>query len=204
MKSIIVGLVGPLGVGKTTVASWFQEKGYTVLSLSDPIRAEAKKLGLPLERQVFQDIGDRWRAKYGLDFLSKLLIAEIEKNPDYSYVVEGFRNPGEIKLFQTLPNFVLIGLNADPKVRFERVKARADSHDPDSWETFQKQEARDQGIGQPEHGQQVISSLELADFVIDTDKVQSEVFEQVEKVLEEYRNDPNKTIARRSQECSFC
>ncbi len=204
MTTIVVGLVGPIGVGKTTIANYLESTGFQKLKFSDPIKEETDRRKLTNTREAYQDIGDSLREKFGNDYISRSLHDKIKAKANKSFVVEGFRNPGEISIFQKLPNFVLVGLNADPKVRYERLKNRGEPHDPKTWEAFEKQEARDQGIGQPEYGQQVLASLELADFVIDTDKVQSEVNITIDKILKEFQNDPKRTISRRSQDCAFC
>ena len=204
MSRLTVGLVGPIGVGKTTIAEHFLHKGFKKLKFSDPIKEETDRRQLPHTRKVYQDVGDSLREKFGNDYISRSLIDKSKENGDTTFVVEGFRNPGEIRFFQKLPSFILIGLNADPKVRFERLKKRGESHDPKTWTEFRVQEDRDQGVGQPEYGQHILESLELADFVIDTDKVKSEVFKQVEKVLKEYQDEPDRTNTRRSAGCDFC
>ncbi|HSX57790.1 MAG TPA: AAA family ATPase [Candidatus Saccharimonadales bacterium] len=204
MKNLIVGLVGPIGVGKTRVSQHLEELGYKKLKFSDPLRVELAEKGIKVTRIALQDLGDSWRAKHSNDFLAKLLLKQIQEKPKDAFVVEGFRNPGEVKAFQKLPNFILIGLTADPKVRFERLKARSQSEDPQTWVEFEKQETRDQGIAQPENGQQVLKSLELADFLIDTDRVESEVNRSVEKAIMEFQKDVKRKNSRGPQECSFC
>jgi len=194
-----------LGSGKTTVADHLVLLGYRSLRFSQIIDREIEKRGLEKSRKVQQDIGDQFREKFGASHIGKLLVEEIEKDKKHNgFVVEGFRNPAEVAPFRVLEHFVLIGLNADPKVRFERLFARGQERDPKAWEDFQKQEARDQGIGQPEHGQQVLSSLELADFVIDTDTAKEQVYNKIIKVVEEAKNEFKRKANRRPKECDFC
>lgn len=204
MSKLIVGLVGPVGVGKTTVANYLISKNFVRHGFSDPLRSELQEKNLAVTRESLQDLGDFHRAKHGLDFLAKQLIKRINDSQDEKVVVDGFRNPGEVEAFIKLPNFILIGLNADPKVRFERLKKRNLPHDPKTWEDFQKQEVRDQGIGQPVHGQKVLKSLELASFIVDTDKVESKVFEQIEEIINNYQKNDSRKNTTGSEECSFC
>lgn len=204
MTGLIVGLVGPIGVGKTTIGDYFASKGYKRLKFSDPIKEETNRLKLPHTREIFQDVGDSLRERFGNDYIARALLEKVRKDRDGNFVVEGFRNPDEIKPFLKLSNFILLGLNADPEVRYQRLKKRSEPRDPKNFEEFKKQAERDQGMLQPAHGQQVLKCLELADFVIDTDKVKSEVFRQVEEVLKEFQNDPGRTNTRRSQGCDFC
>lgn len=184
MKRVIVGLVGPIGSGKSSVAAFLVKKGFVALRFSDPIKAEALSRGEPIERKVLQDIGDLWREKYGLDYVSQLLLSQIKTSSNNKFVIDGFRNPGEIVPFTKLPNFILIGLTASPKVRFNRLVRRKQSHDPKDWANFLKQEERDSGKNQPQHGQKARDSLALADIIISTDKVKSKVYSEVWQFLE--------------------
>jgi dephospho-CoA kinase len=183
MKKLIAGIVGPIGVGKTAVANYLALKGYCHFRYSEPIEEEIKKQGLPLTRANYQNLGDAWRKDFGPDYLSRLLFDKIDSVKG-NVILEGIRNPAELKLFRERDNFCLVGLTAGAKVRFQRLKERGQPQDPKTWEEFLVQEKRDQGLGQPEYGQNVAGCLELADTVIETKLQLALVCQQVEYYLE--------------------
>jgi len=180
----IVGLAGFIGSGKSTVAEFLIKKGFQHLRFSDPIETEIKKRKLPLKRAVYQDIGDEWREKFGLDYISKLLLAEAEKSTETHFVVDGFRNPGELPPFKSYPGFLLVGIYADQQLRFERLRKRGLPRDPKTWGQFQEQEDRDLGIGQPEFGQNNLAVFEAADILVINRGKLAEVLAEVELVLQ--------------------
>ncbi len=183
MSKVIVGIVGPLGSGKSTASEFLAKNGFVHFRFSAEIEKEIKKRGLDFSRKNYQDIGDLWRSKR-VDFISRRLLKAIAKLPNGSkIVIEGCRNPGEIYPFKKLKNFYLIGLNAPVKVRFERVSQL--SRDPKTWAEFQVGEKRDAGVGEPIWGQGVFGCLKLADIVIDTNKVKSKVNTEIEKFLKD-------------------
>jgi len=183
MTKKIIGLVGEIGAGKSTIAAHLVSKGCHHLRFSFPIEEEIRRRGLPLERAIYQDVGDEWRSKFGLDYISKLLLKKVDETDKQLFVVEGFRNPGELPPFRQREDFFLLGLVADPKVRFQRLRDRGLPPDPKSWKAFLVQENRDQGKGQPEFGQNNAAVIKLADVQLSTDRDISEVLEAVDTVL---------------------
>lgn len=183
MRKVIVGLVGTIGSGKSSVAAFLVKKGFVNLRFSAEIEKEITKRKLSFERKAYQDIGNEWRSKR-VDFISQRLLKIIAKLPNNSkIVIEGARNPGEIYPFKKSPGFCLIGLDAPAKIRFQRVNKL--SRDPKTWAEFMIGEKRDLGIGEPESGQNNRGCLELADIIISTDKVKSKVQAEVWQYLQQ-------------------
>lgn len=178
---IVVGIVGPIGSGKSTTSAFLVKKGFVHLRFSAEIEKEIKKRGIDFSRKNYQDIGNEWRSEK-VDFISQRILKTIAKLPKESkIVIEGCRNPGEIYPFRKRDNFYLIGLSAPVEVRFHRVSKL--SRDPKTWEEFQIGEKRDAGIGEPSWGQDTPGCLKLANIVIGTDKVKSKVNQEIEKFL---------------------
>ncbi len=187
MKNLIVGLVGTIGAGKTTVAKKLEQDGFVNLRLSVALEKEILAQGLPLVRINYQTTADRLREEKGADYLSRILITEIEKHPQSSkFVIDGFRNTGEIKPFREKGNFLLIGVDAPLEVRYQRLVDKKNSRSPKNWEDFIKQEVRDNGEGEPAWGQHISACLGEADFIVDSNRAEKLVYTDVEKIINNF------------------
>lgn len=169
----VIGVVGPIASGKGVVISFLQKQGYEVLSLSDVVRERAKEWGLEMTRKNLQDVGDKLRKQFGNSILAEMVAPQIAKNlpglpagRERKFVIDAIRNPAEVAFLTKEFGAYIIGVTASARDRFERMKQRANSYDPTTWEEFEKVEARDRGIGQQSHGQQVEKCLEMADITI--------------------------------------
>ena len=184
---MILGLTGTICSGKSEIASYLKEKGFKYLTLSDLIREEAKKRNMPIEREILQDIGNELRKEQGNGYWAG--IAKERIDPKQKWVIDGIRNTGEIDELRKLQNFFLIGVDAPREVRIIRIEKRKrviDGRiysDPDSKEEFKKVESRDRGLGEPEHGQQVLNCLKKADFLVMNDTTISKLQEKIEEIL---------------------
>lgn len=185
---MILGFSGTFGSGKTTIADYLRTKGFQFITISDLVREETGKRGLPIERKILQDIGNEMREKYGVGFWAKKVLEKINKEKDW--VVDGIRNPGEIEELRKVPGFVLLSFDAPVEERLRRLidkdgirKERVDS-DPTDIKEIQRLEARDRGEGEPLFGQQVGKCMEMADFRIETDQGVESTLEKIEKIID--------------------
>lgn len=123
----IIGLAGTNGSGKDTIGDLLAEKhGFLFISGSDLLRDEARKRGLPVERENLRMISAEWRRKSGLGALIDQAIELYQKDSSGhtgGMVIASLRNPGEADRVHELGGTV-IWVDADPKVRYDRVFSR--------------------------------------------------------------------------------
>jgi dephospho-CoA kinase len=176
----IVGLTGPIGSGKDTVANYLKGKGYKLITFSDLIGNELDSLGVPRTRENLQEIGEDYRKRYGEDYWAKKIGEMIEKGKGKKFVVNGIRNLKELEYFRNkFKTFVLIAIVADEKIRYERKiktsKKIGERHI--SFEEFKKAERR------PSESD-INKLVEMADFKVDNNGTIDELYQQIDEILD--------------------
>ncbi|MEM4267520.1 MAG: AAA family ATPase [Candidatus Woesearchaeota archaeon] len=181
---MIVGLTGPSGSGKGSVADYLIEKGFVYLSLSNFLREEAKKIGVPDTRLALQDLGNRLRRRNGPGFLAELAVKKILSDKNYkhkNYVVDSIRNPEEVQCLRRLCDFFLISVDAPVEVRYKRIIARGREENAPTLTRFIEIEKRENEEG-PERIQ-VLKCMELADFFINNNRTLADLKLKTKKTL---------------------
>lgn len=127
MNKQIIGLGGTNGSGKDTVGHILADKyGYLFISVTDLLRAEARRRGQPVERGVLRTISAEWRRELGLGVLVDKAVAEYEAVKDkYTGVaMASLRNPGEADRVHDFGG-TMVWVDADPHTRYDRIQANA-------------------------------------------------------------------------------
>jgi dephospho-CoA kinase len=175
-KARLIGLTGTNGAGKGEAASYFIEKGYAYLSLSDVIREELKKKHQEFTRNNLIKMGNFMRKHFSPDILARLVAKKIEGKS----VIDSIRNPKEVEFFQKQENFLLLAIDAPAELRFERVKRRGRQESVSSLREFLAKEAEE--MSTDESRQQLLACMVMADHTIINDGT----LEQLRKKLEEF------------------
>ncbi len=137
-KKIILGLVGPIASGKGTVAKYLQEKqGANVYKFSTVLRDVLQRLHLDVSRKNLQDISTILRKSFGEDILAKTIAEDTEKDQGSLVVVDGIRRWADITYLNKKDNFILVGVDADPKIRYQRLIKRKEN-EGDSSKTYEE------------------------------------------------------------------
>ena len=135
----VLGISGTNGSGKDAIAKFIENNyGFLFVSVSDLLRDEAKKRNLPIERSVLRSISKEWREISGLGCLvdKAVELYQAGARKKTGVVVVSIRNPGEVERIKHLGGLV-IWVDADPKVRYERVSKRTrSSEDKKSYSLF--------------------------------------------------------------------
>lgn len=186
---IAIGAVGLNGSGKDALMKYLHERhGIPTLSMGDVVREMAAQRGIPTTRSSLHEISRQAIEQHGADFLAKELIAQIEESWD-AVGITGIRTPADVRTFRNRfgDDFVLIRVRVgDVRTRFDRVKERNETRDPESFERFLRQDQEEKEMFQIER------AADMADITIDNDgslqDFHREIEEQVVKPLLEGRS----------------
>lgn len=181
----IYGIAGTNGAGKDSVSEMLAERhGFLFVSVSDLLRDEARKRGLPIEREVLRTISAEWRRQYGLGVLVDRAVQFAEEKGAAGLVASPMRNPGEAKRVHELRG-TLVWVDAEPQIRYDRVSSRQRSaEDKKTFEEFLAEEQAEMQHGGDEATLNMQAVKELCDVFIDNNGNDIEAFkDEAEKTL---------------------
>ena len=170
---MIVGLTGPNAAGKGQAAEILAGRGFTVVSLSDIVREEARARGLAPVRETLVALGREIREREGPGALAERVLPRLGDRT----VVDSIRSPAEVEVLRRRPDFRLLGIDAPLEVRWRRAVERAREGERPSLEQFRAREALENR--DDPHSQQLARTLALADLVVVNDGTLEEFRERV-------------------------
>ncbi len=178
---MIIGITGTIGAGKGTIVEYLKNKGFKHYSARDFISEEVKKRGLEINRDTLTATANDLRAAHSPQYVIEQLFYRAQKEGGNA-VIESVRTPGEIAFLRKQPGFYLFAVDADPKIRFERIKLRGSATDHIDFETFLSNEKREMSTTDP-NKQNLGKCIQMADYTFYNNGSISTLFDEVEKVL---------------------
>jgi len=184
---MILGITGTDGAGKGTVVEYLvTKKRFVHYSSRDLLLAEVLKEGIEPTRNELRLMGNKMRALYGDDVIVQKAFVHIEADEVEHAVVESIRALAEAKTLHA-KEAVLLAVDADAKVRYERVQYRRSESDKVSFEQFLAHEELEKNDTDP-HGMQKAKVMEMADYTIMNNGTREELIAAVESFLDQYGN----------------
>ena len=122
----IIGIAGPSGAGKTELTKlitglWHESVSVTISTI---IREELVELGVEQTEQTIRNHVVGRRREIHPEYWSRKLIDRARESGIKHLVVDGIRTPADAIRFKD-HGAVLIGINAPPDLRLERLRERA-------------------------------------------------------------------------------
>jgi dCMP deaminase len=177
---MIIGLTGKNGAGKTAVSDYLKSRGFDYYSLSDEIRAEIRRRGLDITREVLIEVGNELREQSGPGVLAERILRNLANGQNY--VIDSIRNPQEVEALRQRSDFTLLAVEADQAMRFERSRARAREGAAQTLRQFVEEEARELSSENPAN-QQLNATRQKADLVVNNDGTLEELHRELDKLL---------------------
>jgi len=164
--TLIIGLTGTLGSGKGTVVDYLIENaGFVHFSVRSFLIEEIKRRNLPVDRDSMTLVANDLRENNSSSYLAEQLYLQASKQ-DKPAIIESIRTPGEVEALRKKGDFYLLAVNADSKVRYNRIVLRASETDKVSFERFLANERREMQTSDP-NKQNLSGCIDIADFTID-------------------------------------
>ncbi|ASJ02138.1 hypothetical protein A3L09_02065 [Thermococcus profundus] len=187
---MIIGVVGKIAAGKTTVAKFFEEKGFCRVSCSDPLIdllthntsdyswiPELPERSEPTRDRLIE-FGKYLKDKYGGDILIRLAVDK--KRNCENIVIDGVRSREEVEAIKRLGGKVIY-VEASPEIRYERLMKRKAKKDKviQSFEDFLRMDDEEEKL------YHTTKLKGIADYVIVNEGTLKELREKVEGIIRE-------------------
>jgi len=179
MQKIIIGLVGQIACGKEAIKKYLAKKYNTKdCKFSTPLRDVIERIGIQESRENLQKLSTSLRANFGEDLLAKVIAMDASKLDSEIVVIDGVRRMADMKYLKELPNFYLIKVEVDAKIRYQRMVARNENAG-DKDKTFE-QFIADQNN---ETEKEIPTVMDFAKISIDNNGTLEELYRKTDKVI---------------------
>lgn len=182
---MLIGITGTDGAGKGSVVDYLvRHHDFTHYSSRKLIRAHVPH-GVEPTRNQLRLTANELRAQHGDDFLVRESLRKMSEDGVEHAAVESIRALAEAEALKSAGG-TLLAVDADPRIRFERVQGRRSETDKVSFEEFCTHEELEKHDPDP-HGMQKASVIALADYTIMNNGSHDQLYRAVDAFLKEVR-----------------
>lgn len=176
---IILGLSGMLAAGKGTITEYLKNKYQAVnFRFSDPFRETLEIYDLDVSRENMQKLSTLMRQHFGEDVLAKAMTKKAKHASDGLIVIDGVRRFTDIENLIKLPEFHLVAIKVDQKIRFERCVNRKENIG-DATMTFDEFCVKEAA----EAESQIPAVMAHAEFAVDNNGTMEDLQKQIDEIL---------------------
>jgi dephospho-CoA kinase len=179
---IIIGITGTLGAGKGTIVEYLvKEKGFVHFSVRGFLIEEIEQQGLAVNRDSMVLVANKLRADHSPSYIIDQLYEQALLT-GANCIIESIRTPGEVESLREKGNFLLLAVDADPMLRYDRIVMRNSETDRISFTTFVENEEREMQSNDP-NKQNIGKCIEQADIIFYNNSSVPELYKKLESEL---------------------
>jgi dephospho-CoA kinase len=167
--TLIIGLTGMPGAGKTTVANYLSQKGIPLLIMGDVVREVAENDGLEPTSDNLAKLMLRLRKRNGPEAVAHLVVNKIKlmKKEDKQLsvvIVDGIRSMAEVRVLRRIGSVKLLAIHGSTLTRYTHVRKRGRSDAPFNIGEFDKRDKIEMDVG-------ISNAIALADETISNNDI---------------------------------
>jgi dephospho-CoA kinase len=184
MSELIIGLTGSIASGKGTVKKYIVEKyGAKDCRFSTILRDVLDRINIPTSRDNLINVSTVLRQTFGEDLLAKAIAKDAASLEAKIVIIDGIRRMTDIGHLMNLDHFILVSVDADAKIRYERLVLRNENEGDGkkTFEDFLNDHKRETEITIPE-------VMSFAKEKINNDGTLDDLFAQIDKLIGKYLN----------------
>lgn len=179
---MIIGVTGTLGAGKGSVVKYLiEQKGFHYLSVTGFMKELAESRGIAPDRMTYHDIANEHRAQGHTRLQEAVMEHGHKKGITDNYVIEAQHTPEEVHFIQSKGGIV-IGVDADIRIRYDRIAKRGHDKDNTTFEAFKAHEELEM---HPKDGStnNLRGAIAAADFHIRNDGTLEDLHARIDVIL---------------------
>lgn len=179
---MLIGITGTDGSGKGTAVTYFIDKhGFTHYSARAILMHELSRRNIDPTRANMRLIANEMREQYGSDYMVVHNLEKIKVDGIDNAIIESIRTIAEAETLKRNGG-ILIAIDADQTLRYERVQARRSETDKVTYEEFVAHEALESNDPNP-YGMQKQKVIEMADYLILNNGTTKDLYTTLETLI---------------------
>lgn len=179
---MIIGITGTNGSGKGTVVAYLKKhKHFVHFAVREYLTELLNARGEVVDRSAMRLIANDLRLAHDPAYVIRTLFDRAIAENHINVIIESIRNIGEADFLKS-KGALLIGVDADQKIRYERVQGRRSVTDRVDFETFVEHEEREMLPCGP-HDMDVRGVMAKADYTILNNGTLDMLHKQIESIF---------------------